>query len=189
VRHVVVVGNFNPATEYYAQEVENILRDLNVRVHPVLLNDLQAAPESALDHFKAAKLAITVPTRLQEVRALLEPRHYHVAAVAFRANSETRRRLSSISPTQRIGIVATFPEFLQTLADEVALYAFSRTPLQYTHLKQTDRIRVMLKQIDVLVYASGSEKVLEWLPENVEAIEFRHAPEADSVNRLRPLIS
>jgi len=47
----------------------------------------------------------------------------------------------------------------------------------------------MLKQIDVLVYASGSEQVLDQLVDHVEAIEFRYAPEADSVNRLRPLIA
>jgi DNA-binding transcriptional regulator YhcF (GntR family) len=188
-RHVLMVGNFSPATEDYAQQVESILRDLNVRVHSVLLSDLQADLDNALVNFRAARLAITVPTRLQEVRALLEPRRYHVAAIAFRMNAETRRKLGLISRTQRIGIVATYPEFLQTLADEVASYVLLKTPLQCAHLQQTKRIREMLKQIDVLVYASGSEKVLDWLPEHVEAIEFRHAPEVDSVNRLRPLMA
>jgi DNA-binding transcriptional regulator YhcF (GntR family) len=188
-RHILMVGNFAPATDYYAQEVESLLRDLNVRVHPVLLDDLQADPDHTLAQFKVTKLAITVPTRLLEVRELLEPRHYRVAAVAFRSNAETRRRLSAISPRQRVGIVATFPEFLQTLADEVAAYVLLKTPLQCTHLGQVRRTREMLKQIDVLVYASGSEQVLDWLTDHVEAIEFRHAPEADSVNRLRPLIA
>jgi DNA-binding transcriptional regulator YhcF (GntR family) len=189
IQHILMVGNFAPATDYYAQEVEGILRDLNVRVHPVLLDDLQTNPDHALAQFKAARLAITVPTRLLKVRALLEPRHYRVAAVAFRPNAETRRRLSSISPRQHVGVVATFPEFLQTLADEVSAYVLLKTPLRCAHLGQARRICEMLKQIDVLVYASGSEQVLNQLADYVEAIEFRHAPEADSVNRLRPLIA
>ena len=91
------------------------------------------------------------PTRLLEVRALLEPRHYRVAAVAFRPNADTRRRLSAISPRHQVGIVATFPEFLQTLADEVAAYVLLKTPLQCAHLGQVRRIREMLTNIDVLV--------------------------------------
>ncbi len=189
VRHVLVVGNFTLATESYAHEIQDILRDLNVRAHVVLVDDLAADPDRVLADCKAANLVITVPTRLQEVRALLEPRHCHVAACAFRMNAETRRRLASILPTQRLGVVATYAEFLQTLAEEVTSYALFKSPLQYAHLGQARRIKQMLKEIDVLVYASGSEKVLEWLPETVEAFEFRHSPEAESVNRLRPLIA
>ena len=187
-RHVLIVGNFAPATEYYAQEVESLLRDLKVRAHPVLLQDLQADTAGLLAALPAAKLAITVPTRLQEARALLEPRHYRVAAIAFRLSAETRRRLALISATRRVGIVATYPAFLQTMIDEVASYVLLKTPPCCAYLKQAKRIRAMVKEMDVLVYASGSERVLKWLPSSVEAIEFRHTPEADSVNRLRFLI-
>ena len=188
-RQVLVVGNFESATEDYAQQVENLLRDLNVQAHPVLLSDLQSDPDKALAHFKATKLVITIPTRLQEVRALLEPLGYRVAAIAFQPSAETRRRLASTSPKRGLGIVATFAEHLQTLVDEVATYVLLKKHPECAHLGQTKRIREMLKKIDVLVYASGSEQVLDWLPERVEAIEFRHAPDADSVNRLRPLVT
>jgi hypothetical protein len=64
-----------------------------------------------------------------------------------------------------------------------------KTPPACAVLDQADRIEDMLSQIDVLVYASGSEAVCERLPWHVEAIEYRHSPEPDSVNRLRPLLS
>lgn len=188
VRHVLVVGNFAAATEDYAQQIENILCDLYVQARPVVLSDLQSNPDDALAHCKAAKLVITVPPRLQEVRALLEPLGYRVAAIAFHPSATTRRRLASISRERDVGIVATYPEHLQTLVDEVATYILLKKRPLCAHLGQTKRIREMLKRIDVLVYASGSEEVLDWLPARVEAIEFRHAPDADSVNRLRPLI-
>jgi DNA-binding transcriptional regulator YhcF (GntR family) len=33
--------------------------------------------------------------------------------------------------------------------------------------------REMISRIDVIVYASGSESILQWVPENVETIERR----------------
>ncbi len=185
---VVMVGNFRPATEAYAQEIENILRDLNVKVVPVLLSDLEN-PDCIHETIKSARLVITVPTRLERVHNLLKSRHIQVAAVAFRPSPDTRRKLSSVATSRRIGLVATYPEFLPTLAGEVASYCVVKAPPLCAVIEQQQRVRNMLGKIDVLIYASGSEKVLEWLGPDVEAIEFRHAPEPDSVNRLRPLLT
>ena len=78
--------------------------------------------------------------------------------------------------------------FLQPLLDGVGSYCLSRTlPLSAT-LDQDQRVQSMLGEVDVAVYASGSEKVLDLLPDGVEAIEYLHVPEAGSVNRLRPLL-
>jgi DNA-binding transcriptional regulator YhcF (GntR family) len=187
-RHVVMVGNFKPATESYARDIEAILHDLNVKVTPVLLSDL-ANPECIPIVFQPAKLVITVPTRLQEVNTLLKSQPIRVTAIAFRPSSDTRRKLSSISPGRRIGLVATYPEFLQTMIDEVASYCILKTPPPCAMISQQDRVKHLLGRIDVLVYASGSESVLDWLSPSVEAIELRYAPEPDSVNRLRALLA
>jgi DNA-binding transcriptional regulator YhcF (GntR family) len=187
VRTIVMVGNFRPATESYAREIEGILHDLNVKVTPVVLEDL--VPANGLRAtIESAKLVITVPTRLQEVHGLIHPRHARVTAVAFRPSLETRRRISALPPNCRIGLVATYAEFLQTMMDEVASYCMTKTAPVCAVIDQPDRVRSMLGKLDVVIYASGSEKVLEWLLPNVQAIEFRHAPEPDSVNRLRPLL-
>ena len=188
VRRVLLVGNFQAATAAYAREIEAILHDLSVQVIPVLLQDLKDGEGDLCDALKGIGLAITLPTRLHEVREMLEPHGCHVVAVAFQVNAETRRRLAAISSTQRVGIVSTYPEFLQTIVDTVALYGLLRTPPECALLGQPARLQEMLSRIDVLVCASGSESVLERLPDHVEAFEFRHAPEPDSVNRLRPLI-
>lgn len=188
-RPVLMVGNFLPATESYAREIEGLWHDLNVAVTPVLLGELEANLGQLKTLLSGARLAITVPPRLQRVRTLLEPRYCRVAAVAFRASSETLRRLAAISPTQRVGIVSTYPDFLQTMVENVVAYGLPKTPPACAVLDQADRIEDMLSQIDVLVYASGSEAVCERLPWHVEAIEYRHSPEPDSVNRLRPLLS
>ncbi len=188
-RTLLMIGNFRPATEAYAQEIEAILSDLRVSVRPMLLDELRTSSPNLQEVLQTVALAITVPTRLHEVRALLEPRHCRVAAVAFRVNAEARRLLSAVLPTERVGIISTYPEFLQTIVDEVSLYCLTQTPPVSAVLGQDERIRQMLGQIDVLVYASGSEALLGRIPETVRAIELRHSPEPDSVRRLRPFIA
>ena len=185
-RTLLMIGNFRPATEAYAQEIEAIL---SVSVRPMLLDELRRNSPDLQEVLKTVALAITVPTRLHEVRALLEPRHCRVAAVAFRVNADTRRLLSAVLPTERVGIISTYPEFLQTIVEEVCLYCLTQTPTVSAVLGQAERIRQMLGQIDVLVYASGSEAILDRSPETIRAIELRHSPEPDSVRRLRPFIA
>lgn len=185
---LLMVGNFAAATDAYAREIENMLSDLNIAVIPVLLSHLQAGVDRYEGLLGVSKLAVTLPTRLQEVRLLLEPRGCPVAAIAFRVSVETRRRLSAITPNQRVGIVTTYPEFLNTIVENVAAYGLPSAVPRCAVLGQDTQIKEILTQIDVLVYASGSEAVCDWLPSHVEPIEFRHNPEPDSVNRLRPLL-
>lgn len=184
-----LVGNFARATQMYAQDIETMLRDLQVSVVPLVVSDLEENLSDSLMRLRHVGLVVTIPSRLQHVRSILEPHAHRVVAVAFRPRPETQRRVAGIHPQSRIGVVATYPEFLQSLLDEVASYCLTRLPVLSATLQQEDRIRDMLRQIDVLVYASGSDKVLEWLPPNVEAIEYQYQPEPDSVNRLRPLIA
>jgi DNA-binding transcriptional regulator YhcF (GntR family) len=185
---VVLIGNFKAATESYAREMESILNDLDVKVWPKLLCDVESDLPRALDGLEGARLVITIPSRFQQVSDLLESHGIRVKAVAFQTAAETRRRLSLVPPTDRLGVVATYPEFLSSLLDEVASYCLFQIPPLSAVLGQTGRIKRMISQIDTLVYASGSDKILEWLPDGINAIEYLHAPEPDSVNRLRQLL-
>lgn len=180
-----MVGNFKPATEAYAQEIAEILAGLRPQVVPILLSDLRQQLAAYLPELARVKLVLTVPTRLSEVRSLLEPHGCRVVAVAFRLSAETRQRLTSIGPDERVGIIATYAEYLQSMVEEVGLYLALHRPAVCAVLGQEERIASLLAGVDVVIYASGSEAILERLPAGVRAIELRHAPEPDSVNRLR----
>jgi DNA-binding transcriptional regulator YhcF (GntR family) len=184
-----MVGNFRSATEAYAHEIESILAGLRAQVRPMLLAELQGSLPDLAAELASVKLVLTIPTRLPEVRALLEPHECRVAAVAFRISTETRQRLASIGPDKRVGIIATYGEFLHSMVEEVGLYGLLDQPPQCAVLGQDERIATLLTGVDVVIYASGSETILERIPDGVRAIELRHAPEPDSVNRLRLLIA
>lgn len=187
-RKVAMIGNFRAATEAYARQIESILGDLGVRVLPVLLSELESDPDATLANLNAFGMAITMPSRLPQVSRLLAPLGLPVAAIAFQTSPATRQRLGAILPAQRIGVVATYSEFLSSLLSEIASYCLVQSPLLSAVLGQEERIDDMLGRIDILVYASGSDQLLAELPEGIEAIEYRYEPESDSVNRLRPLL-
>jgi DNA-binding transcriptional regulator YhcF (GntR family) len=186
---LALVGNFRQATQAYAHEIEAILRDLNVRVETFLLNDLRLDLGLVLPKLNGTKLVITVPTRLQEVRALLEPHGCEVVAVAFQVSSETRHNLASIPSDACVGVVATYPEFLASLLEGVVSYGILDSQPVFAYLQQEELVKEMLHKVDVVVYASGSGQILGWLPGGVQAFEYRHVPDPASLNRLRSLIT
>ncbi len=186
--HLVLVGNFLQTTQGYATEIEMILRDLNIKVYPIALTELKRNLPAYEELLKTAILTISIPTRLQEVRELLEPQYSRVVAVAFQISKETRNQLSMLPISSQLGIVSTYPDFLQTMLSEVYSYGLVKNPPISAVYGQEDVIRDMFSRIDVLIFASGSEGVLKDLPKNVEAIEFLHEPVPQSVNRLRAFI-
>jgi DNA-binding transcriptional regulator YhcF (GntR family) len=185
---IILVGNFYRTTEVYANKVKSILSDLNVKVVPVVLSELRSNFSDYIELIRCAKLTITVATRLNEVRALLEPHYSQVAAVAFQISPETRQKLSEISPDTRLGIITTYPEFLKIMLEEVYSYGMLKSPPICAVKDQTDQIKEMYKQIDMLLYASGSEEVIHSLPSHIPTIEFLHSPVPESVNRLRSFL-
>jgi DNA-binding transcriptional regulator YhcF (GntR family) len=185
---VILVGNFRLTTEKYARAVEEILHDMDIRVIPLILNDLKSDLSAYQEMIKKARLTITVATRFNEVRALLEPTYSRVVAVAFSISKGTRNILSELPFDTRLGIVTTYPEFLQPMLEGVHSFAILKNPPSYAILGQTEQIKELFDQIDVLLYASGSEEVLEYLPTHVRAIEFLHSPVPASLNRLRPYL-
>ena len=184
---IVLVGNFYRTTQTYANEIQAILSDLNVKVVPVVLDDLKSNFSEYIELFRCAKFTITVPTRLNEVRALLEPDYSRVASIAFRISPETIRKLSEISPDTRLGIVTTYPEFLNTMLEAVHSYGLLKVVPICAVKDQTEQIKEMCKHIDLLLYASGSREFVQQLSGNIPTIEFLHSPVPESVNRLRYL--
>lgn len=185
---VALVGNFQPVSESYAHEMQALLADLGVQVKVLLLRDLRSNMRDTLADLEGARLVVTVPTRLQEVRTLLEPHYCRVVGVAFRVSAAVRRQLSEILPQERVGLLATYPEFLATMMDEVSSFCLAAMPAPYALLGQDGQLEDLLARIDVLVYASGSEEILGRVPERVRTIELRHSLDPDSVRRLRPFL-
>lgn len=189
-KQIVLVGIFLNATRYYAKVIKEMLEDIHVEVTALTYDDLLPNLDSYAELLKNADLIVTLPQRLQELRNVLTPEcQCRTVSIAFDISATTIQRLSAITPDHHVGVVTTYPEFAQTLVNEVSAYGLHVRPPMVASIKQTERIKEMLKEVDVVVYATGSEIILDLVPEHVEAFEFLHTPKAESVNRLRALLS
>jgi hypothetical protein len=177
-----MVGVFREATEAYAADIGRQLRDQDT-IEAVTMDDLQAQPPDK----DAADLYVTLANRRQEVESLV-PTGRPVVSIRFIPSEKTRSRLAAIDPVARIGILSVFPEFLALMKPGVLRF----TP----HVQSADAALVddpdlasFLKRVDVVVYATGAERVLRQLPATAEAIEYRHVPDPHAVQReLLPTI-
>jgi DNA-binding transcriptional regulator YhcF (GntR family) len=185
---LIMVGNTITATTSYAVEIQKMLHDLNVKVLPFTYDDLIHCSKDLFDKINTVKLVITLPERLREVGEKLSDYKVRVVAIAFELSPDTIQKLSSITINQRVGIVSTNPDFVQVMVDELVSYGLSSLQPKIALVQNMDRVRSMLQEIDALIYATGSEKVLEILPEGLTALEFLHKPKLESVNRLRSLL-
>jgi DNA-binding transcriptional regulator YhcF (GntR family) len=188
-RIVIIVGNTLSATTFYALEIQKILHDLKVKAIPCIFDDLINHSRDIMEKIDTAKLIITLPERLREVRERLSQIRIPIVTIAFEISPETIQKLSSIKPNHRLGIISTNPEFIRVLVNELESYVLVTTQPIIELIQNMDRVKRMLPEIDVLIYATGSEKVLEVLPDNLIAFEFLHKPKLESVNRLRILFS
>ena len=182
---LVFVGIFPDATRAYIEDLKKFLRPTD-RLQAVTLEELETRPERRAQ-MAQADLVITLGHREGAVRKLLGAVQ-HLTSINFIPSEATRTALAALDPQVRLGVVATFPDFLPTMKSGVVRYA----PHIYNLRSSTfgsPELTDLLAWSEVIVYATGSEAVVKSAPEGVETFEYRNAPEPRSVEtNLLPLI-
>ena len=176
---LLFVGIFTEATKFYATQIQ---RELGSRdwVEAVTLLELAEANSSL--ELNSFDLALTSRHYLTEAEKLL-PTTLPVGAVSFIPAEETRARLAQLEPMTRVGVVATYPEFLGVLKSSVDRFA-PHVDVVATGLIGESDIQERFGPCDVVVYATGSEAVLNELPPFVFAFEYRHVPDPRDFRRV-----
>lgn len=185
---IALVGIFERATRLYARDIERILKDLHVQVECFVLEELRRDLDASLRRMDGIRLVTTPAHRIREVRDLLEPAGKEVIDVIFILSEVARERFLGLTPGSRLAVVSTFPEFLSTMLQGIECYHQFSTEPQCAVIDDVVTLRKALRQAEAVIYATGSEAVLDMIPPEVEAIEYLHAPDPVSVERLRPLI-
>lgn len=179
------VGTFPEPTRAYAADLRGYL-GVAEPIAALTFADLQAA-EGAQATLADAELVVTFPHRLHEVVPYLDP-GVRLVTLRFIPNERTRTQLAEISPLAAVTVVSTFPEFLGTLKDNVTRFAPHLTRLYGTVLDDPE-LDEKIEECDVLVYATGAERVMNGLPGHIRAIEYRHTPDPASIKtELLPVI-
>ncbi|MBW6457226.1 MAG: GntR family transcriptional regulator [Trueperaceae bacterium] len=114
-----------------------------------------------------------------------------VASVALIPSERTRVALAEIDPLARVVLVSAVPEFVVTFRSAFERFASHVASVRTTvHAAPGGRALVdAVGDADVVVYATGAEDVLDGLPADVRAFEYRHVPDPVQVETvLLPLV-
>ena len=125
---------------------------------------------------------MTFPNRKAEVVDLMGSDR-RVVTIRFIPADQTRTALATIDPRARLGVISTFPEFLPIMKAGVQQFAPHVRRIEATVLESPD-LKEVLRHVDAVVYASGSERVRRMIKPGVQAFEYRHAPDPHEIDEV-----
>ncbi len=170
--NVYLVGVFDEATARYG-------RTLAERLGPscqVSTTTFERLHGDTLENVSRADLALTFAYRRRELQTRLAGRGPRVTSLRFLPQSSVRSALATLSPFSRVGVVSALPSFLPTFLDGVRSYAGHVADVRGTVLDAPD-VDALVATSDVIIYSTGADAVLERLPPDLYAFEYRHDPD------------
>lgn len=180
------VGIFPEATRAYVADLRTMLRPGD-RIEAFVLGELQQ-DKKILKQVRQSELVITTAHRKSQVQSAVGSR-IPVIGLNFIPSERTRMALAELGPRTRLGILSTFPEFLPTMKAGIERFAAHLDSPLTAVLEDRESVEQLIRNCNVIVYATGSESILEGLPERIRAFEYRHLPDPRSVERdLLPLL-
>lgn len=184
--HLAFVGIFPEATRAYVADLRTMLHPGD-RIDAYVLEQLQQ-DKKTLRSLQRSELVITTAHRKSQVQSAVGSR-IPVVGLNFIPSERTRMALAELGPRTRLGILSTFPEFLPTMKAGIERFAAHLDSPRTAVLGDQQSVEQLIHNCNVIVYATGSESILEGLPERVRAFEYRHVPDPRSVERdLLPVI-
>ena len=177
---IVFAGIFEDATRSYVADLRPYLPAVD-DVEATTFTRLSAS-EACRRTAAAADLVVTMPHRINEARELLGDR-VPLVSLSFIPSERTRAALAEIGPLARVGLISTFPEFLATFKLGVRRFAPHVDSIHGAVLGTTAADEVV-ETSDVIVYATGSQQVMDGLAAHVRAFEYRHVPDPRSIERV-----
>jgi GntR family transcriptional regulator len=174
---VVLVGVYAEATRAY---VADLRRHLGPRdaVVATTFEALERDPEV----LAGADLLLTFAHRVGELERRV-PTGVPIGSVALIASERTRVALAELDPLARVLLVSSVPEFLVTFVRAVERFASHVADVR-TCVLGRDPLEPLVAAVDTVVYATGSEAVLDGLPADVRSFEFRHVPDPVQVETV-----
>jgi len=129
----------------------------------------------------------TFAHRMADLERLV-PTDSQIVSVGLIPSERTRVALAEIDPLARVVLVSAVPEFVVTFRRAIERFA-SHVASVRTAVRGTPEVAARVAGADVVVYATGAEDVLDGLPADVRAFEYRHVPDPVQVETvLLPLV-
>ena len=175
---IVMVGLFEDATREYARAMARRLNGL-ASVVPTTVEALERTAGQV--RCESADLVVTFANQRRAVSALLPGRP--ITTISFIPSEDTRRALAGIDPLAQLGVISRVPEFLSMMKQGVHRFAPHVRAVRAA-VVDTEALDRVLSWSDVVVIATGAERVAERLRAGQRAVAYRHIPDPGDVDRL-----
>ena len=184
---ICFVGVYPDVTRAYVADLRRHVGPHDT-VTPTTFDALKANGDDLTgDDLTGFDLLLTFAHRSKELEALA-PGNVPVASVSLIASERTRVALAEVDPLARMVLVSSVPEFVVTLRRAIDRFA-SHVASVRTCVRGSPEAQRLVGDADVVVYATGSDDVLDGLAADVRAFEYRHVPDPAFVERtLLPAI-
>lgn len=177
--HLLMLGTFHDATEFYAEEIRAHLR-------PGDVISARTVQELSNDPLPQADLVVVPRTMRAEAEALFPDTP--IVGITLIPNEATRVALASILPEAHVAAVSYFADFLTIMKTGIMRFAphVTRVTAVVRHDPVLDDL---LDRADVLIHSTGADYLRGAFAPQKTAIEYRHTPDSLSVrSELLPAI-
>ncbi|HEX7021677.1 MAG TPA: hypothetical protein VF171_02395, partial [Trueperaceae bacterium] len=186
--NVALVGLFEEATRAYAESLRRQLTNL-ARIEWFTFRDLEH--QDARAQLDGYDLFVTFPHLLMTLKELVPDAL--VTDLGLLPSEHTRVSLAELDPRSRVLAISTFAEFLATLKKGISKFAPHLNDIHFVVLDESNPKELPagcdLATYDVVVYATGSERIRELLPRTTRVFEYRHVPDSVFVDeQLAPIL-
>src|SRR5262249_8004271 len=175
---LVFVGLFEDATRAYGADIQARL-PAGDSIYTTTLAEI-AGNDLARRRMMNADLVLTLANRKAEVMEMVGPRK-RVLGVSYIPSERTRTLLAQIDPLARVVLGWTFPEFLPIMKAGVQRFAPHVHDVRAALLEAAD-LAEALRRAEVVVYATGSERVAGQLRPGCTGFEYRHTPDPGEID-------
>jgi DNA-binding transcriptional regulator YhcF (GntR family) len=177
-RRIAMVGLFADAARGYARAIAEGLHG-RAAVVATTVDALDRPDGRAL--CQSADLVVTFANQRRAVAARLPT--IQVTTISFIPSEETRRALAGVDPLAHLGVVSRVPEFLSMMTHGVHRFAPHVRAVRAA-VVGTEALDLVLAWSDVVVIATGAERVAGQLRPGQRQIAYRHIPDPGDVDRL-----
>lgn len=167
---ITFVGHFKEANREY---LANMRAQFSKRdtVTSTTFYELEAN-EAMCRQVGKSDLVLTFANRIVDVARLVKT-DSPIMAVSFIPSSKTLGALATLDPMKSVGIISTFEEFLPIMKAGIHRHAPQIADVRATILGHDD-MHAIIRNSDILIYASGVEETLPDLPKLSHSFEYRH---------------
>jgi DNA-binding transcriptional regulator YhcF (GntR family) len=177
------VGVYPAVTRAYVADLRRHL-GAGDELTPTTFDALSGAPAADLVD---RDLLFTFAHRVADLERLA-PAGVTIASVGLIPSERTRVALAEVDPAARVVLVSTVAAFVVTFRRGIERFA-SHVASVRACVRGSAEAAAYLGDADVVVYATGSEDVVDGLAADVRAFEYRHVPDPVHVERtLIPLV-